>query len=199
MIDSSDETPTFQETLVTLEGLIADAKRWRALMATARMRPIGSAGLTSKGERDPASTGWVHFGMEFWSAYAISNEQAEAADSNNAWARNALIALTDETMAGVDADAGVRAKEADEKQRLFDAAIILGQDVQYILLNLEAYGMNDACEMAPTDGRPLDPERTHKYLVMKKLINDDATLTSKGVILRDFIVNNADALESFYG
>ncbi|UTC28123.1 hypothetical protein GURKE_00920 [Brevundimonas phage vB_BpoS-Gurke] len=184
--------------LNALVSAIEDARRWRALMATARMRPMGSAGLNIDGTRNTEDTGWVHFGMELWSTYAVQPGLEEAARQNNTWAQNALTAMTDETLKGVDAAAGERARQEDVRQRLFDAAVILGADVRYVLVNLEAYGLNDACEMAPSShGHTLDPDRTHRYLLMKHLIDDQCVLTEKGKTLRDFITANTLELEPY--
>jgi hypothetical protein len=46
-----------------------DAARWRALLGSARIRPMGSAGL----ER-PEPNGYAHMGMEIWTTYGKPGE-----------------------------------------------------------------------------------------------------------------------------
>jgi hypothetical protein len=83
-----------------------DAERWNALLRCARIRMQGSAGFDPKtGERQEYSnstgkytkgdtSGWVHFGAEFWSVYP----GAEDYEGHNQWGRHALTALADDVL-----------------------------------------------------------------------------------------------------
>lgn len=58
----------FQSAPVALEGVLLDAKRWRALLGSARIQILGSAGFDAvvhPGENPD----YRHFGMEIWTHY----------------------------------------------------------------------------------------------------------------------------------
>lgn len=46
-----------------------DAQRWRALVSSARLRPLGWAGLDAKIVVKDKNDSYLHFGMEFWTIY----------------------------------------------------------------------------------------------------------------------------------
>lgn len=46
-----------------------DAQRWRALVSSARLRPLGWTGLDSKVVVKDKEDNYLHFGMEFWTIY----------------------------------------------------------------------------------------------------------------------------------
>lgn len=79
-------------------GDAADAARWRALLASERIRPQGSAGLTS--EVAPSGepyNGYAHIGLEIWTKYGrdYSPELLDAMDEGNALGREWLTKYAD--------------------------------------------------------------------------------------------------------
>lgn len=164
----------FQELDAAIDVILAsldDARRWRALMDTARFRVQGSAGLDREGNRNPGEP-YIHFGMEFWSAY-----RADGADADNERARNMLTALAELTMLGPDAEAAIQAEKEDKAQRLDDFCLILAKDIRAVVRLLPQVGLHEAIALS---GRPeLDPERTVIYLKSKGLVPKDAEVTDK--------------------
>ena len=78
--------------------IVLDAQRWRALLGSARIRILGSAGI--KSDVDPNGNphnGYAHFGMEIWTMYgsSLSSEQREQMRANNESARELLIKYAD--------------------------------------------------------------------------------------------------------
>ncbi len=73
-----------------------DAERWRALLASDRIRMIGSAGL-----REPEGNNYAHFGMEIWTKYGrnYSPELLDQMDKGNALGREWLIKYADVAIA----------------------------------------------------------------------------------------------------
>lgn len=102
----------YEDSLATIERMKTDAERWQALLRCARIRMQGSAGIDPvTGERREYSnetgeytygdtSGWVHFGAEFWSIYPsyVESKTQEERDAENLWGRNALIALADDVI-----------------------------------------------------------------------------------------------------
>lgn len=75
-----------------------DAERWRALLGSARIRPLGSAGLTDNvspygGPWD----GYAHLGMELWTVYgsSLNDEQRERLAKENILGREWLTKYAD--------------------------------------------------------------------------------------------------------
>lgn len=191
--------PAVTEALNLVLAELDNARRWNALMASARIRVLGSAGLNSDGTRADASD-YIHFGMEFWSAYGPKSD-AEQFEPENVLARAMLRSLAEMTMMGSDEAAARAAAEADQHEQLLGAAIILGAETRYVLENFEAMGMTDACELsgrAARHGKPLDPERTIFYLTDKGLIGEatgSLARTAEGNRLCDFIRANQDEID----
>lgn len=69
-----------------------DAARWRALLASQRIRMIGSAGI-----KKPEPNHYAHFGMEIWTTYSrdYSAELLLQLDSGNAQGREWLTLYAD--------------------------------------------------------------------------------------------------------
>lgn len=58
-----------------LNGDALDAARWRALLASARIRPLGCAGIVK-----PNEAGHAHLGLELWTHYPAEDcSEAEQA------------------------------------------------------------------------------------------------------------------------
>ena len=91
------------------------AARWCALLASQRIRMIGSAGLT--GKTDPNGNPWsgyAHFGMEIWTKYGASLDEdrlrsmAQGNDLGRDWlTRYADIAIEAQRSASVPVDAKI--------------------------------------------------------------------------------------------
>lgn len=64
---------------------VVDAARWRALLGSARLRGLGSAGL------DGAQGDYAHIGIEAWTIHPPSSLIAREATTTRAW----LIAYAD--------------------------------------------------------------------------------------------------------
>lgn len=75
-----------------LEALEQDANRWRAVLASARIKMQGSAGLT-----EPQPEHYAHFGMEIWSTYDrdFPAEMLEKMDKSSALGRDWLTRYAD--------------------------------------------------------------------------------------------------------
>jgi hypothetical protein len=58
-----------------------DADLWRGLIGSARIRPLGCAGI-----KQPEERGYAHLGMELWTVYGTSmnDEQLERVAKENA-------------------------------------------------------------------------------------------------------------------
>lgn len=65
------------------EEMEEDARRWRALLSSGRLRWLGSAGLDHGTENiDPQpDADYIHFGMEFWTHFG-SQEEADIVQGN---------------------------------------------------------------------------------------------------------------------
>ena len=62
-----------------------DAERWRALMSSARIRVMGTAGFDEHGKPREGNGGYLHMGVEFWTMHdAPSNELSVAIVTNYA-------------------------------------------------------------------------------------------------------------------
>lgn len=75
-----------------------DAARWRALLASARIRILGSAGIDSEIMPDGQPyNGYAHFGMEIWTKYGASldSNQALRMQIGNAQGRDVLTKYAD--------------------------------------------------------------------------------------------------------
>lgn len=69
-----------------------DAARWRALLNSARIRPIGSAGI-----KEPEENYYAHLGLELWTLYGknLTDEWRERLEKENALGREWLIGYAD--------------------------------------------------------------------------------------------------------
>ena len=187
------------EALGEVASAIEDAKLWRALMGTARMRWLGHFGLEADGTKTPGGD-YVHFGMEFWSSYA--NKPGFEQDNAKCAAMLRAMALT--TLEGPNAEAAARATKENEHALLLGEAVILGVESRYALVNFEEMGMVDACEMAPRPrvGKPIKPENMIDYFEDKGLVEPDGAglrLTAYGRALKAFILENTDAIAECEG
>jgi hypothetical protein len=65
-----------------IAALAKDAARWRALIGSARVRVLGSAGLISElNPYDKPWDGYAHIGLELWTRHeAAANEPPDAAE-----------------------------------------------------------------------------------------------------------------------
>ncbi|RJF99066.1 hypothetical protein [Noviherbaspirillum saxi] len=78
--------------------LVKDAQRWRAVLASARVRPLGSAGLNDA--IDPNGSpynGYAHLGLELWTIFgkSLNDEQRERLVKENALGREWLTKYAD--------------------------------------------------------------------------------------------------------
>lgn len=64
----------------------ADAERWRGLMASQRIRVMGSAGFGHT-SRPPDPNGYRHMGVEFWSIHKTEPEFQDLVAHENTHAR----------------------------------------------------------------------------------------------------------------
>lgn len=72
--------------------IVLDAQRWRAFLGSARIRPIGSAGIVR-----PEENHYAHLGLEIWTRYGTSlrPEQLEQLSVENARGRGWLTKYAD--------------------------------------------------------------------------------------------------------
>lgn len=82
-----------------------DAERWRALIGSARIRPLGCAGIKEREARN-----YAHLGLELWTVFgdSLNDEQRERLAKENALGREWLTAYAD--IAAISA-----AKNPDER------------------------------------------------------------------------------------
>ena len=87
---------------------VQDAARWRALLGTARIRPLGSAGL-----KTPENRNYAHLGLELWTTYGrdYSAELIERMDRENAIGIEWLTKFADIAMAAQDSAKGAAGLE----------------------------------------------------------------------------------------
>jgi hypothetical protein len=69
-----------------------DAARWRALIGSARIRPLGCAGI-----REPEEQHYAHLGLELWTVFGnlLNDEQRERLAKENALGREWLTKYAD--------------------------------------------------------------------------------------------------------
>lgn len=93
---------TSTEPSSTIQGAASgdalDAARWRALLGSARIRIIGSAGINQ--DTNPYGephNGYAHFGMEIWTKYgtSLSALQKEEMEVGNANGRSVITKYAD--------------------------------------------------------------------------------------------------------
>lgn len=73
------------------ERLREDAERWRALLGSARLRPLGWAGFDA--DSPGHAEGYRHFGMEFWTQHEASGANARSVQLLTDYADTARAAL----------------------------------------------------------------------------------------------------------
>lgn len=80
-----------------------DAERWRALLNSARIRMIGSAGLNQ-----PEPNNYAHFGMEIWTRYgsSLNDEQRAEMERGNELGRAWLTKYAEIAMAAQQGEKG---------------------------------------------------------------------------------------------
>lgn len=82
-LSSCDDGRKVRNLLEELGGALLsaqeDARRWRALMGSQRVRVIGSAGLIDPETREPRAPadGYMHIGVEIWSLHNAPHPSAE--------------------------------------------------------------------------------------------------------------------------
>ena len=83
-------------TLIAAPNVQDAANRWNALLNSARIRMLGSAGLMR-----PEANNYAHFGMEIWTKYgtSLSPKSHEEMVRGNVMAREWLVKYTDVAMA----------------------------------------------------------------------------------------------------
>ncbi len=64
----SGDAKVMREAIAALTNVSIDARRWRALINSDRLRLIGSSGFQRDSNHDPSNNN-RHFGMEFWSKF----------------------------------------------------------------------------------------------------------------------------------
>lgn len=163
-----------------------DARRWRALLSAARLRPQGWAGLDREGKLDPAAT-YVHFGMEFWTHHSH--------DADNAVGRQVLTSFAEMMMAGENPAAAAAAAKEDEDRQMMSAAIILGKACRKIIMVLPQVGLAEAIKL--TDTPDMRQDRLISYLAGKGLLEQadegpDVKLSEKGVKMRTYLLDVFD-------
>lgn len=76
---------------------VVDARRWRALIGSARVRVLGSAGLMNPDGSDPNGNPWngrAHIGLELWTRHeAAPNEPTNAVEWVTKYADIAALEL----------------------------------------------------------------------------------------------------------
>jgi Lar family restriction alleviation protein len=87
-----------------------DAERWRAFIGSARIRPLGSAGL-----EQPDPNHYAHLGLEIWTVYGrdYSPELLKKMDVENERGRRWLVMFADVARAALSAQPGAQKKEND--------------------------------------------------------------------------------------
>lgn len=78
--------------IASFEAFRTDAERWRGVLCSARIRPMGSAGVTS-----PEPNDYAHLGLEMWTTYDrdFPKELLERMDRETALGRAWLTAYAD--------------------------------------------------------------------------------------------------------
>jgi hypothetical protein len=82
---AADVLPAMARQSIRDEETLVDAMHWRALLASARIRTIGSAGIVS-----PEPGNYAHLSLELWTRYGTPEEKLDFS-SRNAVAKDWLI------------------------------------------------------------------------------------------------------------
>jgi hypothetical protein len=88
--------------IARLEAVEQDANRWRGFIGSARIRPLGAAGVNQ-----PEPNNYAHMGLEIWTVFGrdYSPKLLEQLDSDNALGREWLIKYADVAIAALAARA----------------------------------------------------------------------------------------------
>jgi len=77
----------------TPPAVLTDATRWRAMLSSARIRILGSAGFSSAPSDYKSHADYRHFGMEIWTMYGKPGEYDFS--ENNAYGKEVLTRYAD--------------------------------------------------------------------------------------------------------
>lgn len=89
LVDLPNISPDVKEGI---EQMAKDAERWQALLNSARIRPLGCAGISEAMPRN-----YAHLGLELWTVFGrdYSAEMVEQLDRENAMGREWLTKYAD--------------------------------------------------------------------------------------------------------